>query len=166
MQNQQKPRGQNPTRSSACLRWLRILSIGLLLLPHARLHAEAIYRCGDEYSSSAICADGRSAEIRTHVEPLIGSKDKTSSPAHDLREAEALEKTRLRSESRALQHAPAPMSYTQQNNSTGTAETPVTGVRHGGRQTRRLQSPYFTAKDPNALPKKKGSTKALPPVSN
>ena len=166
MQNQQKPRDQNPTRSSACLRWWRFLSIGLLLLPHARLHAEPIYRCGNEYSSSAICADERSAEIRTHAEPLIGSKDKTSSQAHDLREAEALEKTRLRSESRALQHAPAPISYTQQNNATITTEATVTDVRHGGRHTRRLQSPYFTAKDPNALPKKKGSTKALPPASN
>ena len=166
MWNQQNPRDQKPTRCSAYLRCMRVVSIALLLLPTARPHAQTIYRCGDEYSTSAICAGGRSALISTPSESHTPAHDKTSSVTQDLREAEALEKIRLRSESRVVQNAPAQMMSTFQNTPAGSTDASAADIRHSNRYTRRLQSPYFTAKDPNAPPKKKGIAKTLPPVAN
>lgn len=167
MPNQPKSKGQKPTRFSVHQGSMHIASLSIvLLLPIAQPQAETIYRCGDDYSTSPICADGRSTAIRTPSESHTTERDKTSTAAHDLREANALEKNRLRLESRASLRAPAQAMGTHQNIQLSEPDAPAADVRHNGRYTRRLQSPYFTAKDLNSPPKKKSSAKTLPPVAN
>jgi hypothetical protein len=113
-----------------------------------------------------MCTKGHPAEIRPHAELRTSGYDSVSATTRDLREAEALEKTRIRSEKQVMQSTSVRPIDMHQNLPMGNADEPATNPRRAGRHTRKLQSPYFTAKDPNAPPKKKGNAKALPPVTN
>ena len=166
MQKKQKPRDQTPTRFFTNRLLIQYASVCLTFFTCLHLGAETVYRCGDQYSTSAICADARSAEIKTHTDTHASSRDTASPAARDLREAEALEKSRIRSERQATQSVPARMMDTRQNLQPSNADEIATTVRPRGLRNRRLQSPYFTAKDPNAEPKKKGNAKALPSAEN
>jgi hypothetical protein len=162
----QHPKDLKPTRVSVRLPSLRYVWMGLLILTSADARTETIFRCGDNYSPSALCADGRSAVIQTPTETHVTLHDKTSTATRDQREADALEKARLSAEHRAMQNASAQIMGTYPNNAVSHTDVPAADVRQNGRYARRLHSPYFTAKDPNAPPKKKSSVKTLPPGGN
>ena len=142
------------------------ISVCITLLTSTHLQAETVYRCGDNYSSSAMCADGRSAEIKTHAEVRTPTHDSISSAARDLHDAEALEKNRLRSEKQTAQNVPPRLMDTRQNLTASNTDETATNLRPRGIRNHRPHSPYFTAKDPNTPPKKKGNAKALPPAAN
>jgi hypothetical protein len=58
------------------------------------------------------------------------------------------------------------MIDTRQNLTPNSTDDTATNPHPKGLRHRRSQSPYFTAKDPNTPPKKKGNAKALPPPAN
>jgi hypothetical protein len=157
---------QTLSRFIASHRFIAYLSISVGLITLGSVEAETVYRCGDEYSTSAMCADGPSAEIKTHAEVRTPTHDGTSPAARDLRDAEALEKNRLRSEKQAAQSIPPRMMDMRQNLTASNIDETATNLYPRGLRHRRPQSPYFTAKDPNTPPKKKGNAKALPPAAN
>jgi hypothetical protein len=166
MRKKRNTRDQTLSRFFAKHRFIEYISVCLTLLTSTHLQAETVYRCGDDYSTSAKCADGRLAEIKTHAEVRTPAHDSTSSAARDLRDAEALEKNRLRSEKQTVQSVPPRMMDTRQNLTTSNTDETSTNLHPRGLRHRRPQSPYFTAKDPNTPPKKKGNAKALPPAAN
>jgi hypothetical protein len=166
MRKKRNTRDQTLSRFFAGLQFIEYISLGLALLTSSHLKAETVYRCGDDYSTSAKCADGRSAEIKTHAEVRTSAHDSTSSATRDLHDAEALEKNRLRSEKQTAQSVPPRMMDTRQNLTSSNTDDNATNLHPKGLRHRRPQSPYFTAKDPNTPPKKKGNAKALPPAAN
>jgi hypothetical protein len=109
--------------------------------------ADTAYRCGDAYGPSAQCANGPA----TQVKPIAGLRTTGPTPAntavHDLREAQALEKQRLHAEQQAA----------QQTLLQPVANTPVQLNAAKAGHAKKTASPYFTAVDPTAHPKKKST---------
>ncbi len=143
--------------------WLRTAWWFWFLFMVAPTHAANIYRCGNAYSTSDLCANGHAEVINTHTEPRDNSLHPTSPAVTELREAEALERKRLASENRVGKQNPprviviSPSTHGLSANTAPPAQTQPT-------PSRRVPHLYFTAKDPNAPPKKKGNVQTLPPA--
>ena len=155
LNQQQTPKGQTRFSFAACF--------GIALLVVASASAESVYRCGDEYSPSAQCPNGHPAEVKASAVLRSNPTDKAANAANDRQEAEGLEKKRLQAERQAAQTAPVRFSASShtisQNLNTNAERSPALNK---GKRARKPQSPYFTAKDPTAPPKKKSNAKALP----
>lgn len=129
---------------------LRLTSICLVFVGVGNSQAEAVYRCGNSYSRSALCAQEAATEVNAHTEPRHQASSTKSIAANDQREADALEKKRLQAERLAAQNQLAPVVVTPtQSQSAATSETLGQRQKH-----QKPQSPYFTAKDPHKPVKK------------
>jgi hypothetical protein len=83
-----------------------------------------------------------------------------------LREAQSLEKQRLQAERQAAQSAPIRLNTPPPPLASTTSNEPLTnGKKRHGKQIHKSSSPYFTAVDPKAEPKKKSTAKAVPAAS-
>lgn len=136
-----------------------------LLLSSQTTLAEAVYRCGEAYSTSSQCGNTIAREVHpSSVLHATGQADTT----RDLREAQALEKQRLQAERQSAQTAPIRLSTPNTPSeahlpSSVTHNEPVTNQgKHREKHARKSNSSYFTAVDPTAAPKKKSSAKASP----
>jgi hypothetical protein len=165
MQKKHKPKGLRATKCFAAL-------LGMAtLLSHATL-ADTVYRCGEAYSSSSQCANGAATEVKPSSVLQTEGPDKGHAVTRDLRDAQALEKQRLQAEQQAAQAAPIRLSTpsapsTNPSSSNVTQTEPITKQgKRKGKQARKPSSPYFTAVDPTAAPKKKSTAKAVPASSN
>jgi hypothetical protein len=131
-----------------------------------------VYRCGEAYSTSSQCTNGAATEVKPNSVLQTTGSDKGNTATRDLRDAQALEKQRLQAEQQAAQAAPirlstpsAPSTTPSSSNVTQTEPITKQGKRKG-KQARKPSSPYFTAVDPTAAPKKKSTAKAVPASSN
>jgi hypothetical protein len=165
MLTKHKPKGLRATKCFAAL-------LGMAaLLSHATL-ADTVYRCGEAYSSSNHCVSGAATEVKPNSVLQTAGPDKANAATRDLRDAHALEKQRLQAEQQAAQAAPIRLSApnapsTNPSSSNVTQAEPVTKqAKRKGKQARKPSSPYFTAVDPTAVPKKKSTAKAVPATSN
>ena len=165
MQKKHKPKGLRATKCFAAL-------LGMAaLLSHTTL-ADTVYRCGEAYSSSNHCASGTATEVKPNSVMQTEGPDKGHAATRDLRDAQALEKKRLQAEQQAAQAAPIRLSApsapsTNPSSSNVTQTEPITKQgKRKGKQARKPSSPYFTAVDPTAAPKKKSTAKAVPATSN
>lgn len=144
-----------------CVSIIVMLSGVLALLGVNAALADTAYRCGNEYSPNFQCANGSATTIQTATELRITGQDKAN-PRSDLREALALEKQRLQGEHQAAQTAPVLISTPR---SQPTSVTPSDLLPQKGKRKRKhginKASPYFTAVDPTASPKKKSTSKAV-----
>jgi hypothetical protein len=136
-------------------------------------HADTVYRCGEAYSTSNQCANGVATEVKPNSVLQTTGSDKGNTATRDLRDAQALEKQRLQAEQQAAQAAPIRLS------APSAAPLPSSVIHHEpsvnkgnrrekgkGKHARKPNNPYFTAVDPNAVPKKKSTAKAVPVSSN
>ena len=165
MLKKHKPKGLRATKCFAAL-------LGMAaLLSHATL-ADTVYRCGEAYSSSSQCTNGAATEIKPSSVLQTEGSDKSHAATRDLRDAQALEKQRLQTEQQAAQAAPIRLSTpsvpsTNPSFSNVTQTAPISKQdKRKGKQARKPSSPYFTAVDPSAAPKKKSTAKAVPATSN
>ena len=165
MLKKHKPKGLRATKCFAAL-------LGMAaLLSHATL-ADTVYRCGEAYSSSSQCSSGAATEVKPNSVLQTAGQDKANAATRDLRDAQALEKQRLQAEQQAAQAAPIRLSApsapsTNPSSSNVTQTEPITKQgKRKGKQARKPSSPYFTAVDPTAAPKKKSTAKAVPASSN
>ncbi len=165
MLRKHKPKGLRATRCCAAL-------LGTAaLLSHTTL-ADTVYRCGEAYSNSSQCANGAATEVKPNSVLHTSEPDKANAATRDLRDAQALEKQRLQAEQQAAQAAPIVLSTpnvpsTNPSSSNVTQTEPITKQdKRKGKQARKPSSPYFTAVDPTASPKKKSTAKAVPASSN
>ena len=138
----------------------KLADLCVLLLCSTAVYADTVYRCGESYSTSSQCGNMPATEVK----PTSGlaTESSTNTSAHDLRDAQALEKQRLQAQRQAVQTAPvqinAPLAPTP---AAASHESAVHNGKHP--HTRRPASPYFTAVDPNHVQQKKKSTaKAVP----
>jgi hypothetical protein len=89
----------------------------------------------------------------------------------DLRDAQALEKERLKAEQHTAQSASIRLSAPRAtsanaSSSSVTHNEPIANKSmRKGKHARKPNSPYFTAVDPMAKPKKKSTAKAVPASS-
>ncbi len=165
MLRKHKPKGLRATKCCAAL-------LGTAaLLSHATL-ADTVYRCGEAYSNSSQCANGAATEVKPNSVLHTSEPDKANAATRDLRDAQALEKQRLQAEQHAAQAAPIVLSTpnvqsTNPSSSNVTQTEPITKQgKRKGKQARKPSSPYFTAVDPTAAPKKKSTAKAVPARSS
>ena len=143
------------------------------LLSHLAV-ADTVYRCGEAYSTSSQCANGTAIEIKPSSVLHTTGPDNINTATRDMRDAQALEKQRMQAEQQAAQAAPIRLNTP----SAPSTVPPPSSVPHHepsthqgkrkGTHIRNANSPYFTAVDPNAAPKKKNTAKAVPttPTSN
>jgi hypothetical protein len=124
--------------------------------------AASVYRCGNDYSTSALCAQGDAVVITPNAEPQTSGPRKASISSTDAHEADALEKRRLNAENRATRQNATRVIVTAPSKPADIDSVPRTEP-HSASRRRPLKSPYFTAKDPNGPPKKKGNAMPLPP---
>lgn len=178
-----KPKGLTPAKTCAshsfgtsCITLAGMLCGALVLLAPTRAWADTAYRCGDAYGPSAQCANGPAAPVKPTAELRTTGPDKTNAATHDLRDAQALEQHRLKAEQQAaqqtlmqpIQAAPVQLNTAKAGNTPLKANnTESTGkpTARKGKHARKAQSPYFTAVDPTATPKKKSTAKAVPSSS-
>ena len=165
MLRKHKPKGLRAAKCCAAL-------LGMAaLLSHATL-ADTVYRCGEAYSTSSQCANRSATEVKPSSVLQTEGPDKGHAATRDLRDAQALEKQRLQAEQQAAQAAPIRLSApsapsTNPSSSNVTQTEPVTKQgKRKGKQARKPSSPFFTAVDPTAAPKKKSTAKAVPASSN
>jgi len=124
--------------------------------------ADTAYRCGNAYSASNQCSHGVAAEVLPENALHIKGQGKANANT-DLREAQALEKQRLQAERQAAHTAAVRITAPHAPPASDTPPAPV--PQHGepkSLHSKKRPSPYFTAVDPHAGPKKKGTAKALP----
>ena len=168
-----KPKGQTPVKSLGALKTLSqrnvgqthgltmSLMLGLTALYATVTCADTVYRCGDAYSSSTQCANGQATEVKPMSDLRITGQEKTNTAAHEMREAQTLEKQR-----RQAEHPPAQTAAVRL--STPSAFPPpianIEPTPHSStnKHAHKPQSPYFTAVDPKAASKKKSTAKAVP----
>ena len=155
MPNTRKPKGLLKTNVAVPLVWVLLMTVSA--------HADTVYRCGNAYSASDQCANGQSAEVKASSVLRDRAQDKPSHVSNEQQEAAALEKKRLQAERQATQNAPIRLSASP-NPPSRRVNTDVerNPSRNKGKHARKPPSPYFTAKDPNAPPKKKSTAKAVP----
>jgi hypothetical protein len=138
---------------------------GVTLLSHAAL-ADTVYRCGETYSTSSQCANGTGSIVKpSSVLHATGQdKDNGSTATRDMRDAQALEKQRLQAERQAAQAAPIRLSapIAPPPSSATHSEPHAHKGKHQGKHAHQPNSPYFTAVDHTAGPKKKNTAKAVP----
>jgi hypothetical protein len=156
-------KGTSPPDPSKRDHWFRAAWRLWFVFMVAPTQAANIYRCGNAYSSTSLCANGHAEEINTHTEPRYNSLQPTSPAVTELREAEALERKRLASENRVGKQNPPRVIVTSPSTHGLSANT-ATAAQTQPTPNRRVPHLYFTAKDPQALPKKKGNAQALPPL--
>jgi hypothetical protein len=127
-------------------------------------HAETVYRCGEAYSTSSQCANATATEVKPSS--VLHTTGQTNNATSDLREAQVLEKQRRQAERQAIQTAPERVSapHTPPPIATNNEALAPNGKRQG-KHARKPNSPYFTAVDPTAAPKKKSTAKAVPTTS-
>jgi hypothetical protein len=138
---------------------IRLLCTVLIVTPG---WAASIYRCGNTYSASTVCAHGDAVEITPNAEPQSNGPRKTPTSLKDSQEADALERKRLNAENRASRQNATRVIVTAPNK-TADIDTGPSTEPHSNSHRRQLKSPYFTAKDPNGPPKKKSNPTSLPP---
>jgi hypothetical protein len=156
-------------------RWFIRLALTLSAWCITPTHADTVYRCGDAYSTSSQCANEAAIEIKPSSVLQTAGPDKGNAATRDLRDAQALEKQRLQAEQQAAQAAPirlntpsAPATASLPNSVIHNELSANKGHRREkgkGKLARKPNSPYFTAVDPNAAPKKKSTVKAVPATS-
>lgn len=128
----------------------------LMLLAPALAVADTAYRCGDAYGPFAQCANGPATPVKPTAELRTTGPTPANTAAHDLREAQALEKQRLHAEQQAAQQAlSAPIQAAPIR--LNTVENTAKPAARKSKRARKAQSPYFTAVDPSAHPKKKST---------
>lgn len=150
-------------------RWFIRLALTLSAWGITPTHADTVYRCGDAYSTSSQCANEAATEIKPNSVLQTAGPDKGNAATRDLRDAQALEKQRLQAERQAAQAAPMRLGAP----SAQAASPPPSNVTHNEslaskgkrKHAGKPNSPYFTAVDPNAAPKKKSTVKAVPATS-
>ena len=136
--------------------YLTILLLTWCLMP---AYADAVYRCGEAYSTVAQCGSTAATEVKPTSALATGASTNTS--ANDVRDAQALEKQRLQGQRQAAQTVPVQINAPL-------VQTPVAtsheSAAHSGKRqhTHRPASPYFTAVDPHAKQKKKSTAKTVP----
>ena len=159
----------NPKRLTATKCLAALLGMAVLL-SHTAL-ADPVYRCGEAYSTSSQCANGAATEVKPSTELHITGPDKANAAMRDLRDAQALEKKRLQAEQHTAQSAQIQLSTpsaTSANSSSSsvTQNEPIANKSmRKGKHARKPNSPYFTAVDPKAKPKKKSTAKTVPASS-
>jgi hypothetical protein len=122
-------------------------------------HAQTVYRCGDQYSTSAQC----NKTLATPLQNLSHEGQAKAQQAQTLpvqKEADALEMRRLQAERQTSQ---APMNgpvFTPDNARLPNPLLPEPVANTRGK--RRLASPYFTAKAGSAPKQTKGKTAVKP----
>jgi hypothetical protein len=166
MLRKHKPTGEAPAdflqRLPACgrdagdtqTRWFIRLALTLSAWCITPTHADTVYRCGDAYSTSSQCANGAATEVKPSSVLQTAGPDKGNATTRDLRDAQALEKQRLQAERQAASPPPSNVTHNEPLANRGNR-------KHAGKPN----SPYFTAVDPNAAPKKKSTVKAVPATS-
>jgi hypothetical protein len=128
-------------------------------------HADTVYRCGEAYSTSSQCANATATEVKPST--VLHTTGQTNNATSDLRDAQALEKQRLHAERQAVQTAPVRISTPHTPPPIVTSNEPLApNGKRQGKHARKPNSPYFTAVDPNAAPKKKSTAKAVPAASS
>jgi len=155
MLTSQKLRGPTPSDFFGAM-----LSL-VVWLSHPAL-ADTAYRCGDAYSASNQCSHGVAAEVLPANALHIKGQGKTNANA-DLREAQALEKQRLQAERQAAHTAAVRITAPHVPPASGNPPAPL--PQNGepkSKLSNKRPSPYFTAVDPHAVPKKKGTAKTVP----
>jgi hypothetical protein len=142
------------------------ISLALCTLGVTLAHADTIYRCGEAYNTSSQCGNAAATEVKPSSILHTTGQDKYNTGTSDLREAQTLEKQRLQAERQATQSAPIRLSTPSTAPTSTASNEPLTNTpkRHG-KHPRKANSPYFTAVDPNAAPKKKSTAKAVPATS-
>jgi len=159
----------NPKRLTATKCFTTLLGMAVLL-SHTTL-ADTVYRCGEAYSTSSQCANGAATEVKPSTELHITGPDKANAAMRDLRDAQALEKERLKAEQHTAQSASIRLSAPRAtsanaSSSSVTHNEPIANKSmRKGKHARKPNSPYFTAVDPMAKPKKKSTAKAVPASS-
>ena len=154
MLRKNKPKGLKATK-------LLTAMLGMVVLLTHAAWADTVYRCGETYSTSSRCGDAAATEVKP------SSVLHTTGPANtsrDLSEAQALEKQRLQAERQAAQATPMRLNTPSPPPSSAPYDAQLTSKRKG-KYARKPNSPYFTAVDPNAAPKKKSTAKAVPAAS-
>jgi hypothetical protein len=175
MLRRHKPKGLSP--SNFLWAWLRrctglshaqrlTVYISFIFYAIAPTQADTIYRCGEAYSTSNQCGNTTATEVKPTSTLHTTGQDKNYTTNSDMREAQSLEKQRLQAERQAAQSAPIRLSTPPPSLASTTSNEPLTnGKKHNGKQIRKPNSPYFTAVDPKAEPKKKSTAKAVPASS-
>jgi len=148
------------TRPLQCA-WMSCL---MLVSASAATADHAVYRCGEAYSSSAQCQDGRATElIQPNAELHTHTPESASVIRQESREAHALETNRRQATHQVTPTMPAPLGVPQQPTRSVTPLNTEHSRTHGkNNRTDHPKSPYFTAKAPSAPAKKKSNAKALP----
>ena len=156
-------------------RWFIRLTLTLSAWCITPTHADTVYRCGEAYSTSSQCASGAATEIKPSSVLQTAGPDKGNATTRDLRDAQALEKQRLQAERQTAQAAPirlntpsAPSTAPLPSSATHNEPSASKGNRREKgkvKLARKPSSPYFTAVDPTAAPKKKSTVKAVPASS-
>ena len=131
------------------------------MVPHAP-RAETVYRCCEAYSTFNQCANAVATEVKPSSVLHATGQDKSNSAASDLLDAQALETQRQQAERQATQTTPVRVNapHTPPPNVTNNVPLAPSG-KHKGKYARTPTSPYFTAVDPTAAPKKKSTAKAV-----
>ena len=140
------------------------------LFTHAAL-ADTVYRCGNAYSASPQCGHATATEVKPNSALDTMGAEKRHTAQGDLKEAHALEKQRLKAEHQAAQASPVQLS-TPNTPLASPAPSNVNHIeliakagKHKNKHARQPYTPYFTAVDPAAAPKKKSTAKAVPASS-
>lgn len=109
--------------------------------------AQTVYRCGDQYSATALCQNSTAPAVQD-TRNAEQSKAQERLTLQTQREAQALEKNRLQAERRTSVHSPAVTPAWPQDSSlpqsSGTAPDTLAPPHHAHSQK---VNPYFTAKD-------------------
>ena len=127
---------------------IRFLLLSGLIDTHLTSIAAPIYKCGNEYSNRLMCANGVPAQALNFDGTKVISSENTNTRElqNNLREAELLERNRLKNEKNAVRHNSQMISRSQSN----PAPSELVSEKSAH------QKPYFTAKEPNSV---KASTK-------
>ncbi len=122
---------------------IRFLLLSGLLNTHLTLIAAPIYKCGNEYSNRLMCANGVPAQALNFDGTKVISSENTNTRElqNNLREAELLERNRLKNEKNAVRHNSQMISRNQRD------AVPSELVSEKSEN----QKPYFTAKEPNSV---------------
>ncbi len=174
-----EPKGRTPTKTAkaytftlqhgmcrhgfgtSCIALTGMLCGVLALLAPARAWTDTAYRCGDAYGPSAQCANGPATPIKPIAElhTTGPGSDPTNTAVHDLRLLQPVANTPVQRNAAKAGHAEkAPLASSH-------TDSVVSTKKSKAKHTRKAQSPYFTAVDPTAHPKKKSTAKAAPDKS-
>jgi hypothetical protein len=137
----------------------KLADLCVLLLCSTAVYADTVYRCGEAYSTASQCGNAAATEVKPAS--VLSTGPSTNTSAHELRDAQALEKQRLHAQRQAAQTAPV-LINTPAPGPLAASNASVTPSRQQP-HSRRPASPYFTATDPShAKQKKKSTAKAVP----